>query len=58
MNSFVNSFQTSTNLSANDSILQILNSGNQNSISQILISVSQQLNTGNQQTIDIISSSK
>ncbi len=54
----INIFQTSTNLLTTNPIVQLLSSGNQNTVGQILTSISQQFNKMNSESLETAVSSK
>lgn len=54
----INAFQNSTDLLTNNPLIQLLESGDQNTMEQVLTSVSQQLNLMNSDSIDSAVSSQ
>ena len=58
INDLVNNIQSSSKGLANNPIVQLLASGNQNIVGQIMTSVSQQFNIMNSESLDIAVSSK
>jgi hypothetical protein len=58
INDLINSIQNSPNELANNPIVQLLASGNQNIVGQVITSLSQQFNKMNSQSVDKAVSSK
>jgi hypothetical protein len=58
INDLINSIQSSSSSITSNPLVQLLSSGNQNTVGQVLTSVSQQFNTMNSANVDKAASSK
>ena len=58
MNDLINSLQSSSSSSTNNPIVQLLASGNQNTVGQVISSISQQFNKKNSESMNSAVSSK
>jgi len=58
INDLINSIQSSSSSITSNPLVQLLSSGNQNTVGQVLTSISQQFNTMNSANVDKAASSK
>jgi hypothetical protein len=58
INDLINNIQSSSSAITSNPLVQLLSSGNQNTVGQVLTSVSQQFNTMNSANVDKAASSK